>query len=136
MTAFAGFYVTPEAWTAWVHSHPKCPTWVWGPTVAEDLIEEALHEKKLEKYFYAELVPIPPSEPGYRDGLLGIMLVRRNHSKPVYIPPRPDSKCDLAGQRIIKKLIGLEVSEWKTMWYNEESHEPPYEAQFLKPKNG
>ncbi|KAL5639776.1 hypothetical protein ACGC1H_006375 [Rhizoctonia solani] len=62
------------------------------------------------------------------------MLIRRSEPKRAYISPRPDSKCDLAGKEMIKLLLGLEVSEWKTMWYNENSHEPPYGARFLKPK--
>ncbi|CAE6511384.1 unnamed protein product [Rhizoctonia solani] len=133
MTAFAGFYVNSEAWTNWLHSQPNCPPWVCA-TIAEDLIERALHEKKVDKYFSVELVPIPPSEPDYKDGARGIMLIRRSEPKRAYIPPRPDSKCDLTGQEMIKQLIGLEVSEWKTMWYNEKSHEPPYGARFLNPR--
>ncbi|CAE6530719.1 unnamed protein product [Rhizoctonia solani] len=133
MTAYAGFYVTPEAWTDWVRSNPKCPTWEWGVTVAQDMIEDALDEKKIGDYFGVEIVPVPPSDPGYTEDPRALMLVRRTEPRRAYIAQRLDSRCDLYGRRLIKYLLGLEASEWRTMWYNEMSCTPPYETEFLKP---
>ncbi|CUA71728.1 hypothetical protein RSOLAG22IIIB_09764 [Rhizoctonia solani] len=133
MAAYAGFYATPEAWFEWMRSNPKCPSWQWTDTMAQRIIDRMLREKGLGNHFYAELVPVPPSEPSYPSDLYGMMLVRRKRSKRAYIAQKPDSKYDLTAQKMIKELIGLEVSGWKTMWYNENSQWPPYEAQFLEP---
>ncbi|KEP50736.1 hypothetical protein V565_074510 [Rhizoctonia solani 123E] len=84
-------------------------------------------------YFRVEVVPVPPSEPNYREDAYGITIFRRR-SRRVYIPPRPDSSCDLTGRRILKKYIGLKVSMWRTLWFDEESCEAPYDAKFLKPR--
>ncbi|CAE6422940.1 hypothetical protein RSOLAG22IIIB_04556 [Rhizoctonia solani] len=133
MAAYAGFYATPEAWSDWMRSSPSCPDWQWGDTTTELILNRVLGEKKLGKHFYAELVPVPPSEPGCQDELFGMMLVRRKRPRRAYIAQKPNSKYDLTGQQMLKELIGLEVSGWKTMWYNGKSQWPPYEAQFLEP---
>ncbi|CUA69197.1 hypothetical protein RSOLAG22IIIB_13935 [Rhizoctonia solani] len=125
MTAFAGFYV--------MNSNPNRRPGAFGETAAQDLIIEALREQKVEDYFYVQIVPVPPSEPDYEEDALGMMLVRRKEKKRAYIAQRLDSTCDLAGRKIIKQYFGLEVSVWKTLWFNEESSEAPYEAEFLKP---
>ncbi|KEP50049.1 hypothetical protein V565_087440 [Rhizoctonia solani 123E] len=134
MTAFAGYYVAPEVWTAWMNSHPKRRRSAFGSSAAIDLIEESLRERNIGAYFGVQTVPVPPSEPNYREGAFSIMIFRRRHSRRAYIPPRPDSKCDLTGQRILKRYIGLDVSRWRTLWFDEESCEAPYDAKFLKPK--
>ncbi|CUA68930.1 hypothetical protein RSOLAG22IIIB_13857 [Rhizoctonia solani] len=133
MTAFAGFYVTPDAWRTWMNSTPNRRPGAFGETAAQDLIIEALHERKAGDYFFVQIVPVPPSEPDYKEDALGMMLVRRKQKKRAYIAQRLDSTCDLAGRKIIKQYFGLEVSVWKTLWFNEESSEAPYEAEFLKP---
>ncbi|EUC63775.1 hypothetical protein RSOL_429070 [Rhizoctonia solani AG-3 Rhs1AP] len=152
MTAFAGYYVAPEVWTAWMNSHPKRHRSAFGSSGAIDLIEESLRERNIGAYFGVQTVPVPPSvstqcrprfglvanvvmeEPNYREGAFSIMIFRRRHSRRAYIPPRPDSKCDLTGRRILKRYIGLDVSRWRTLWFDEESYEAPYDAKFLKPK--
>ncbi|CAE6469594.1 unnamed protein product [Rhizoctonia solani] len=93
MTAFAGYYVAPEVWTAWMNSHPKRHRSAFGASAATDLIEESLRERKIGAYFGVQAVPIPPF-----------------------------------------RYIGLDVSRWRTLWFDEESYEAPYDAKFLKPK--
>jgi hypothetical protein len=119
---------------------------------ADLLIEDLLCENKLDKHFYVKLIPVAPSvsvllsfclvayavikESDYQEGRYTIMLVRRKSPKRVWIPQQLGSQYDLAGRDMIKKVIGLEVSAWRTFWYNDMAHDPPYEAEFLKPGFG
>ncbi|CAE6456034.1 unnamed protein product [Rhizoctonia solani] len=77
------------------------------------------------------MVPTPPPEPGkFGDGM---MVYRQFSEKREYLPPL--AKVDFNGPKTLDRLIGLKVSEWRTIWFNEDSVDVPYEAEFLKPEN-
>ncbi|CAE6436827.1 unnamed protein product [Rhizoctonia solani] len=129
MVSHAGFYVTPEDWADWVR--PRCPP-VPPPGVAdaEWLIEEALREQGVEKYFAVTSVPTPPS--GSEKCKNAVMTYRLHSEKRKYIAPR--ARVDSNGPEVMQRLIRLKASEWRTHWHNGQSRDPPYEAEFLKPK--
>ncbi|KDN40573.1 hypothetical protein RSAG8_08045, partial [Rhizoctonia solani AG-8 WAC10335] len=129
MPAYAGFYVSPDDWADWLRLHCPLPP-PHGPADAESTIYEALCEQNVGKYFAVLMVPTPPSESEKCDE--GERLSRLFSEKREYIAPR--AKVDMNGPKVLDRLIGLKVSEWRTIWYNENSFDPPYEAEFLKPK--
>ncbi|CUA76402.1 hypothetical protein RSOLAG22IIIB_12251 [Rhizoctonia solani] len=97
-------------------------------------IEDAIHRKRMGKLFMVKIVPVPPSEQAdYGNEAKTIMITRVVRKRRGYIAQRPDSLVDKMGQEILRNQIGLEVEEWRTMWYNKYSYVPPYEAQFLEP---
>ncbi|KAL5639112.1 hypothetical protein ACGC1H_006586 [Rhizoctonia solani] len=136
MASYAGFYVTPKAWTEWLKSNlTTYQESSLNPYRAETKIDEALRRKHLEKHFMVVMVPVPPSEEAdYIDEAHTLMIVRIIDSRRAYIPPRPDSIIDKMGPQILRKKIGLEVEGWRTMWYDENSCVPPYGACFLEPE--
>ncbi|CAE6429297.1 unnamed protein product [Rhizoctonia solani] len=130
MPSYAGFYVTPQDWNDWVRPRSDQPA--NSAATAERFIEEALREKKLGKFFAAEMVPTPPSEPGeFADG---VMVCRRWSKKRKYLSQRVGSKLDFNGQQVLERAIGLKTTEWRTIWSNDDATKPPYEAEFLQPK--
>ncbi|KAG8758315.1 hypothetical protein FRC11_003895 [Ceratobasidium sp. 423] len=78
------------------------------------------------------MVPVPPSEPRSSDD--GLMVHRRWSEEREYLSQRTDSKLDFNGPRVLECAIGLKASEWRTIWFNDESSRAPYEAKFLKPR--
>ncbi|EUC63827.1 hypothetical protein RSOL_430540, partial [Rhizoctonia solani AG-3 Rhs1AP] len=77
------------------------------------------------------MVPSPESVPG--QFAYGLMIYRISSEERKYIKPRADSRFDLKGQQVLKRLIGLKASEWKTIWYDAYTAGVPQEAQFLSP---
>ncbi|KDN40568.1 hypothetical protein RSAG8_08040, partial [Rhizoctonia solani AG-8 WAC10335] len=130
MPSYAGFYVSPDDWADWLR--PRCPLPPpHGPADAESMIYRALCEQNnVGKYFAVLMVPTPPSES--EKCKKAVMVYRLFSEKREYIAPR--AKVDMNGPKVLDRLIGLKVSEWRTIWYNENSSDPPYEAEFLKPK--
>ncbi|KAL5640418.1 hypothetical protein ACGC1H_007613 [Rhizoctonia solani] len=137
MVSYAGFYVTPKAWTEWLKSHL---TYAYqasslNPYRAEMKIHETLRQKHLEKHFAVVMVRVPPSEEAdYINEARTLMIVRIVNDRRVYIPPRPDSMVDKLGPQILWNKIGLKVEGWRTIWYNRYSYQPPYDSQFLEPE--
>ncbi|KDN35691.1 hypothetical protein RSAG8_11370, partial [Rhizoctonia solani AG-8 WAC10335] len=129
MPTFAGYYVAPDDWVDWLR--PRCPQYSLDPGMAEVLIQEAINEKKFGKYLAVIMVTSPESVPGrFKQGM---MVYRVSSDKREYIHPRADSKIDLNGSRGLERLFGLKTSEWRSYWYNPNSLEMPYEAEFLEP---
>ncbi|CAE6483709.1 unnamed protein product [Rhizoctonia solani] len=97
-------------------------------------IEDAIHRKRMGKLFTVKIIPVPPSEQAdYGNEAKTVIIARVIRKRRGYIAQRPDSLVDKMGQEILRNQIGLEVEEWRTMWYNKYSYVPPYEAEFLEP---
>ncbi|CUA78027.1 hypothetical protein RSOLAG22IIIB_12989 [Rhizoctonia solani] len=138
MASYAGFYVTRKAWTDWLRSNLtyNYTEHSLNHTNAQMEIEDALRRKRMSKLFMVEVVPVPPSEQvEYGNIAKTIMITRVIRKRHGYIAQRPDSLVDKMGQEILRNQIGLEVEEWRTMWYNKDSYKPPYEAEFLEPRD-
>lgn len=56
---------------------------------------------------------------------------RRSKNRRVYLPPRDSSDDDLGGKQLLEDLLGLAVSEWKTIWFDEDAIDSA--PEFLAP---
>ncbi|CAE7127383.1 unnamed protein product [Rhizoctonia solani] len=128
MPSYAGFYVVPDDWTVWLRAHTSLPL-PPSAAMAESRIDDELRRLKVRKYLAVKMVPPPASECVKCDSHL--MIYRQCSEKREYLPPRVEA--DHNGPAVIDQLLGLKVSEWRTIWYNNDSHEPSYEAEFLEP---
>ncbi|CAE6405264.1 unnamed protein product [Rhizoctonia solani] len=131
MPCYGGFYVAPSTWTDWIQSRrsPHPPYNMWNVATAERIIEKVMAEKDIQHLFRVRMVPIPQSEP--YESSYGLMAYRRRRPDCQYLPPREDSPADLDGQRMLKDLVGLTASEWRTLWYDGES--PNHGCRFVLP---
>ncbi|KAG9079578.1 hypothetical protein FRC06_007642 [Ceratobasidium sp. 370] len=60
----------------------------------------------------------------------GLMFVQHSADTKVYIPP-DSSNFDTNGWEIIKKWFGVNASDWKVLWYNE--NDKAQSTEFVEP---
>ncbi|CAE6516945.1 unnamed protein product [Rhizoctonia solani] len=107
-----------------MNSNPKHRPWITGSTAAQDLIEEALCEKKLGNYFCVEIFPVPPS--------VGTELQRGRLWHNDFQKKTPSEGIHPTTTRL-KLRLDRKESPQTAYWYDEESCEAPHESRLLKP---
>ncbi|CAE6516899.1 unnamed protein product [Rhizoctonia solani] len=131
MPSYGGFYVSPNVWRAW--AAPRNPPYKgWGSTAVEEMIHKALWDHGIGELFRVTIVPVPKSEPEDKDWAV-MVYTKRNSKKPLYFLQRPDSNADLNGKQMLQDIIGLETTDWVTVWYDGNSTTKPFDSQFTQP---
>ncbi|KAG8700929.1 hypothetical protein FRC08_004372 [Ceratobasidium sp. 394] len=129
MVSYGGFYLSPTEWKEWLRAQDP-PQKRYGAADAESVMDKMMREKNIRAYFGLDITPIPKSEPQERG--YGLMIYRRkNQRRRVYLPPRDTSDTDHKAKQILKELLGLEVSDWRTLWFDHDPSVVDPDVEFL-----
>ncbi|QRV97365.1 hypothetical protein RhiJN_25384 [Ceratobasidium sp. AG-Ba] len=121
MRTVAGFFVSSADCTEWLKNHrpeeyERCK-WA-GVGLAQKEVKKLARKYSKRKVITTYLLPPPVQFTSYNAPPLGLMIIRRISRQKVYIPPRPDQTGpDATMKALIKEHLGLEVSDWMVMWY-------------------
>ncbi|KAG8735727.1 hypothetical protein FRC10_010227 [Ceratobasidium sp. 414] len=154
MPAIAGFYAvcllplwlgSLRAYILLLQSYQDCREWLkvfdpdkydkserYAAVVAIKAAEDMMRKLTKRKIFEGEiLTPLGSSGDPYDIEPRALMLVRRYSPHKAYMAPSRRG-FDVNGKKLIKQHLGLKVSDWKVVWYDED--DPALHTFVLKPK--
>ncbi|KAG9105304.1 hypothetical protein FRC07_009412 [Ceratobasidium sp. 392] len=135
MPTLAGWYLSPEAWRAWLklprdplRFEPKPRAGGWAA------IEQNLRAKGFQKHIKFRFVYSPGFNGTSEDKRprWGLMIVRRSSADKVYIARETDpAGFDVIGREILNQDYGLDLPEWSVVWC--EMKDGRMASEFLHP---
>ncbi|KAG9080886.1 hypothetical protein FRC06_006031 [Ceratobasidium sp. 370] len=137
MPTLAGFYASHQDCREWLRGFsPKLyhESDAIGAAVAGIAAEDMM--QKLTKYRIFEkklITPLGSSGDPYDIQPCDLMLVRRYSSRKEYMAPSRKG-FDVNGKALIKQHLGLNVSDWKVVWFD--ANDPALQTFALEPKPG
>ncbi|KAG8735158.1 hypothetical protein FRC10_010913 [Ceratobasidium sp. 414] len=135
MPTIAGFYASHQDCREWLKTYnPESyhRSHKIGASPAKAAAERMMKKRTKHRVFEGELItPLGSSSDPYDIRPCDLMLVRRYSPRKEYIAPS-QTGFDVNGKALIKRHLGLNVSDWKVVWYDE--HDRALQTFVLEPK--